>query len=230
MGSNGVRLSVDDDVFELEVGDAGGVELVAVWPVCLDGDVEIFEEDVADVGLARVGPDSPEGGVRALDADEVQVLDNGFRRFHALEIEILRPRRHVDDATRWAFGGDVAEGDVLVVLGGVGAQLQSCDADAAGDFAVFGDDVADDGGLAAAGQNTPAALEDAVADADVLDGRAVLVLHGVRTLGAFAGYAVVGDGEDAAIDCDVARAVDVDAIGAGGLPVVVGNLEVDVMH
>jgi hypothetical protein len=49
MGSDGVRLSVDDDVFKLEVGDAGGIELVV-----LDGDVEIFEEYVADVGLAGV--------------------------------------------------------------------------------------------------------------------------------------------------------------------------------
>ena len=110
--SNGVGLSVDDDVFELEVGDAGGAELVV-----LDGGVEILEEDVADVGLAGVGPDGAEGGVRALDADEVDVLDDGLGRLHALEIEILRPRRHVDDAARWAFGGNGAEGDVLVMLG-----------------------------------------------------------------------------------------------------------------
>src|SRR5580698_4484037 len=61
-----VGLSVDDDIFEREVGDAEGVELVI-----LDGDVEILQEDVGDVGLARIGLDGAEGRVRALDADEV---------------------------------------------------------------------------------------------------------------------------------------------------------------
>src|SRR6185437_3722909 len=95
-GLNGVGLSVDDDIFQLEVGDAGGVELVV-----LDGDVKIFQEDVADLGLAGVGLDGTEGVERALDADDVQVLDDGFRRFHALKIKILRPRRHLDDAAGW---------------------------------------------------------------------------------------------------------------------------------
>src|ERR1035437_262319 len=185
MDLNGVGLSIDDDVFELDAGDAGGIELVV-----LEGDVEIFEEDVTDVGLTGVGSDCAEGVIRALDADKVDVLDDGFGRLHTLEIEILRPRRHVDDAARWAFGGDVAEGNVLVMLGGVGAQLQGCDADPARNLAVFRDDVADGGGLAAAGENAAAALEGAVADADVLDGRAVLVLHGARTFRAFAGNTV----------------------------------------
>src|SRR4051812_43567471 len=64
MGLDGVGLSVDDDVFKLEIGNAGGVELVV-----LDSDVEIFQEDVADVGLAGVGLNGAEGGVRALDAN-----------------------------------------------------------------------------------------------------------------------------------------------------------------
>src|ERR1017187_9332687 len=214
MDLGGVGLSVDDDVFELEVGDAGGIEFVV-----LDSDVEIFEEDVADVGLAGVGPDGAERGIRALDADKVQVLDDGLGRLHALKIEILRPRRHLDEAAGRAFGGDVAEGDVLVMLGSVGAQLEGCDADAASDLTVFCDDVADDGGLAATGQNTAAALEGAVADADVLHRRAVLVLHGMRTLGAFAGNTVVRDREDAAIDGDITGTVDVDAVAAGGIDI-----------
>jgi hypothetical protein len=40
-------------------------------------------------GLAGVGLDSVEGGIAALDAHEGQVLNDGFRRLHALEIEIL---------------------------------------------------------------------------------------------------------------------------------------------
>src|SRR6185437_6701345 len=141
--------------------------------------------------------------------------------------EVLRPRSDVDDAAGGAGGGDVAEGDVLVVLRGVGAQLESRDADAACDGAVFGDHVADEGGLAAAGEHAAAALEGAVADADVLDGRAVGVFHGARAFGAFEGDAIVGDGEETAIDGDVAGAVDIDAVGAGGLTIVVGHLEAD---
>ena len=67
---------------------------------------------------------------KALDADDVQVFDDGFGWLHALEIERLRPRRHVDDVAGGAFGGDVAESYVLVMLGGVGARLEGCDADA----------------------------------------------------------------------------------------------------
>ena len=186
------------------------MSLISVWP-----------------GLGRMAPKELKVPLMPM---KLRFLHDGFGRRHALEIEVLRPRRDVDDAAGGAFGGDVAEGDVLVVLRGVGAQLEGRDADAAGDRAVFGDNVADDGGLAAAGEHAAAALEGAVADADVLDGRAVRVFHGVRALGAFAGDAVVGDGEEAAIDGDVAGAVDVDAVGAGGLPVVVGHLEVDVMH
>ncbi len=116
------------------------------------------------------------------------------------------------------------------MLGGVGAQFESCNADAASDLAVFRNHVADNGSFAAAGENATAALEGAVADADVFDSRAVLVFHRVRPLGALAGNTVISDGENAAIDGDVAGAVDVDAVSAGGLPVVVGHLEVDVMH
>ena len=61
-------------------------------------------------------------------------------------------------------------------------------------------------------------------------GGAVGILHGVGALGAFAGDAVVGDGEDAAVDGDVAGTVDVDAVGAGGLLIVVGDAEVDVFY
>ncbi len=74
-----VGLSVDDDVFELEVRDAGGVERFV-----LDGDIEILQEDVADVSLAGVWLDGPEGCVRALDAEEVRILDYRFGRLHAL--------------------------------------------------------------------------------------------------------------------------------------------------
>ncbi len=151
-----------------------------------------------------VGLDGAEGSVCALDADEFQVLDDGFRRLHSLEIEILRPWRHVDDPTGGAFGGDVAEGDVLVMLGSVGAKLESCNADAAGDLAVFCDNVADDRGLAPAGEYAAAALKGAVADTDFLDNRAVLILHRVWPLGALAGNAIVRHGEDTAIDRDVA--------------------------
>ncbi len=62
----------------------------------------------------------------------------------------------------------------------IGAQLEGCDADGASDRAVFGNDIADGRGLAAAGKNAAPALESAVADTNVLDGRAGFVLHCMR--------------------------------------------------
>lgn len=115
---NRVGLSVNDDVFEFEIGYAGGNKLVV-----LDGHIEIFQEDVTDVGLAGVGLDDTEGVERAFDADDLQILDDRLGRFHALKIKILRPRRHLNDAAGGALGGDIAEGDVLVMLGRVGTQL-----------------------------------------------------------------------------------------------------------
>ena len=220
-----VGLSVDDDVFELEVRNAGGIELLV-----LDGYVEILQQDIADIGLTRVWLDYAKGIEGTLDADDVQVSNHGFGRLHALKVKILRPRSHVDDAARWTFGSDVTEGDVLVMLGRVGPQFEGCDADTSSNFAVFRNDIADNRGLTTAGQNTAAALEGAIADANVLDGRAVLVLHGTRAFGAFAGDAVVGDREEAAIHGDVAGAVNIDAIGAGCLPVVVGHKEARILH
>jgi hypothetical protein len=67
VNSNGARLFVDHDVFELEAGDTGAVEFVA-----LEGDVEILEENVADVGLAGIGPDGAEGVAGSLSHCEAR--------------------------------------------------------------------------------------------------------------------------------------------------------------
>src|SRR6185437_7476564 len=112
----------------------------------------------------------------------------------------------------------------------VGAKLQGRDADIAGDFAVFDDHIANDSRFAAKGEHATAALIRAVANADVLDGRTVSVVCRMGSLGAFARDAVVGNGEEAAVDRDVARTVDVDAVGARSLPVVVGDFEANLVH
>ena len=52
--------------------NAGGVE-----PVVLESDVTILNEDIAAVRLSGVGLDGAEGGVGSLDADEVQIPDDG---------------------------------------------------------------------------------------------------------------------------------------------------------
>ena len=49
-GLEGVGLSVDDHVFELEADDTGGVEVVV-----RDGNVEILQEDIADVVWPGLG-------------------------------------------------------------------------------------------------------------------------------------------------------------------------------
>src|SRR5215472_6359511 len=162
--SGRLRLAVHLYVFELEIGDAGGRELVFVLR---ERDVEVLEQDVADVGLAGVRPDDAEGGELPLDAGEADVANDGVRRRLALEVKVLRPRLHGDDLTCGALRGDVAEGDVHVVLWCVRAQLERGDSDIADDLAVLDNDIANDGGFAAEGQDAAAALVGAVADADV---------------------------------------------------------------
>src|SRR5215472_1059414 len=166
--SGRLRLAVHLYVFELEIGDAGGRELVFVLR---ERDVEVLEQDVADVGLAGVRPDDAERGELALDSGEADVANDGVRRRLALQVKVLRPRLHGDDLTCRALRGDVAEGDVFVVLRRVRAQLQGRDSDVADDLAVLDDHIANDGGFATEGQDAATALVGTVANADVLDGR-----------------------------------------------------------
>ena len=79
-------------------------------------------------------------------------------------------------------------------------------------------------------RHAAAALVHAVAHADVLHRRTIRVFHRVGSLGALARDAIVRDGEEAAVDRDVAGTVDVDSVGAGGLLVVVRNLETHLAH
>ena len=57
----------------------------------------------------------------------------------------------------------------------------------AGDGTVFDEEVADDGGFAAEGDDALAVDEGAVVDVDVFDGRGEFVVAGERAFGAFGG-------------------------------------------
>lgn len=65
---------------------------------------------------------------------------------------------------------------------------------------------------------------------DVLDRRAVRIRHCAWTLGTLGCDAIVGHREVTAVDDDVPAAVEIDAVGAGCLLVIVRHLEPGVTH
>src|SRR5690348_8902222 len=66
--SRRLRLAVHNDIFKLEICDTGSRELVLARRKHY---IDILQENVADLRLARVWPDRAEGPKVTLDADEV---------------------------------------------------------------------------------------------------------------------------------------------------------------
>ena len=214
VGGQGYPVSVVEFyVFGGEVLDGGDGGFFVV-----DFDVDVFEGDVFE-GVAGVGFDGADAAEGAGDVGECDGADGAGGGFVALEVEVLGPGFDGDEGG-FAVAGDVADREVFVELRGVGAELEAEEGDAfefgAGDGAVFDEEVADDGGFAAEGDDALAVDEGAVVDVDVFDGRGEFVVAGEGAFRAFEGDVVVVDVVGAVFDFDVLGGVDVGAVGAGG--------------
>ena len=181
-------------------------------------EVDVLQGNVADNALRSTG-NGAETARGARDVRDRDVFDPLRRRGLPLEVEVLGPRLDANEGPL-AVQRDVAEMDVLVVLGRVGAELEA-DQDVAMALvrvlnpAVFNDYVADVACLAAERDRPVPKGKSAARNADVLDRRALQVPIGQRSLASLQGDIVVVHGDVAAANRHVLATVDVDAVRAG---------------